>query len=123
MSTALMTRQPAPQRQGGVWSYVSPSRLGLWIRCPLAFKFRYIDGIRSPTNANMFIGKMCHSGLETFYRHRQLGITLSAEDVAKRMVDGWDATVAEENTLAARRCRRPSGPARDCHRTAIHGQG
>ncbi len=96
MSTALMTRQPAPQRQGGVWSYVSPSRLGLWIRCPLAFRFRYIDGIRSPTNPNMFIGKMCHSGLEAFYRHRQLGVTLNAEDVAKRMVDGWDDAVAEE---------------------------
>ena len=54
MSTALMTRQPAPQRQGDVWNYISPSRLGLWIRCPLAFKFRYVDGIRSPTNANMF---------------------------------------------------------------------
>ena len=97
MSTALMTRQPAPQRQGGVWNYISPSRLGLWIRCPLAFRFRYIDGIRSPTNPNMFIGKICHSGLEAFYRHRQLGVTLNAEDVAKRMVDGWDKAVAEES--------------------------
>ena len=96
MSTATMTCQPAPKRQGGVWNYVSPSRLGLWIRCPLAFKFRYVDGIRSPTNSNMFIGKMCHGGLEVFYRHRQLGTTLSAEDVAKRMVDGWDKAVADE---------------------------
>ncbi|GAF68187.1 unnamed protein product, partial [marine sediment metagenome] len=28
--------------------------------------------------------------------HRQLGITLEAEDVAKRMVDGWDESVAAE---------------------------
>ncbi|GAG52839.1 unnamed protein product, partial [marine sediment metagenome] len=77
-------------------SYVSPSRLGLWIRCPLAFRFRYIDGIKSPTTQSLFVGKMCHSGLEAFYRHRQLGVTLGAEDVAKRMIDGWDEAVAEE---------------------------
>ena len=96
MITALMTDQPARQRQGDVRSYISPSRLGLWLRCPLAFKFRYIDHIESPTTPSLFIGKMCHSGLETFYRHRQLGVTLNAEDVAKRMIDGWDEAIAEE---------------------------
>ena len=96
MSTDLLTCKPAHERQGGAWSYVSPSRLGLWIRCPLAFRFRYLDGIKTPTTPSLFVGKMCHSGLEVFYRHRQLDVTLDAEDVAKRMVDGWDETVAEE---------------------------
>lgn len=96
MSTALMTDRPAHERQGSTWSYVSPSRLGSWLRCPLAFKFRYIDGIRSPTTPSLFVGKMCHSGLEAFYRHRQLGVALNAEDVAKRMIDGWDEAAAEE---------------------------
>ena len=96
MITALATDTPAHERQGNVWSYVSPSRLGLWLRCPLAFRFRYVDGIKSPTTPSLFVGKTCHSGLEAFYRHRQLGIVLDAEDVAKRMVDGWDETVAKE---------------------------
>ena len=82
--------------RGSVWSYISPSRLNLWLRCPLAFKFRYIDGVRTPTNANLFLGKQVHAGLESYYRHQILGITLSAEDVAVRMIDGWRAAVAED---------------------------
>ena len=96
MITALTTDRPAHGRQGSVWSYVSPSRLGLWLRCPLAFRFRYVDGIKSPTTPSLFVGKTCHSGLEAFYRHQQLGVTLDAEDVAKRMVDGWDEAVTAE---------------------------
>jgi hypothetical protein len=37
--------QTSEKRQGGVWDYVSPSRLGLWAKCPLAWKFRYLDGM------------------------------------------------------------------------------
>ena len=96
MSTALLTRRSSQGRQGGVRQYISPSRLNCWISCPLKFKLRYVDGIRSPTTPSLFLGKCCHSGLEAFYRHRQLGVTLDAEDVAKRMIDGWDEAVAEE---------------------------
>jgi len=87
----------APKRQsGGVWDYISPSRLNCWLSCPLKFRARYIDGVKTPTTPSLFLGKMCHSGLEAYYRHRMLGITLSAEDVAKRIVDGWDKAVADE---------------------------
>ena len=42
------TNQTIPrERAGGVWDYVSASRLNLWLRCPLAFKLRYIDGVSS----------------------------------------------------------------------------
>ena len=43
-------------RLGSVWDYVSVSRLNLWIRCPLAFKLRYLDGIRTPTSPALFLG-------------------------------------------------------------------
>ena len=36
------------ERSTDVRAYISPSRLNTWLRCPLAFKLRYIDGIRSP---------------------------------------------------------------------------
>jgi CRISPR/Cas system-associated exonuclease Cas4 (RecB family) len=82
--------------RGSVWSYISPSRLNMWLRCPLAFKLRYVDGVRTATNANLFLGKQVHAGLEQYYRHRMLGIALSAEDVAVRMINGWDAAVIED---------------------------
>jgi putative RecB family exonuclease len=79
-----------------VRDYISPSRLNLWLKCPLAFKLRYLDGIRSPTTPALFLGKRVHQGLEIYYRHRQLGIHLESADVVRRMNDSWDAAVAEE---------------------------
>jgi len=81
---------------GGLWDYISPSRLNTWMSCPLKFRLRYIDGIRSPTTPALFLGKQVHRGLEIYYRHRMLGITLEPNDVGGRIVDGWDAAVADE---------------------------
>jgi len=92
-STAEATQQ---HRTGSVWDYISPSRLNLWMRCPLAFKLRYIEGVRTPTSSAMFLGKRVHAGLEVYYRHRMLGVTLDRNDVVQRAKDVWAASVAEE---------------------------
>ena len=84
------------ERSTDVRAYISPSRLNIWLRCPLAFKLRYIDGIQSPPSKSMFVGKMVHAGLEVFYRHRQLGMTLPAGDVVQRMDACWEPLVAED---------------------------
>ena len=84
------------EREGGVWSYVSPSRLNLWMKCPLSFKLRYIDRIRTPTSSALFLGKMVHSGLELFYRNRQVGITLPVEEVVERNGSTWETSTEEE---------------------------
>ena len=44
-----------------------------------------------------FSGKMVHHGLEILYRHRQLCVELSTEDVASRMIGDWDETVDTES--------------------------
>jgi putative RecB family exonuclease len=95
MNTLLTDSKPAT-RPAGVWDYISPSRLNLWLKCPLAFKLRYIDGVRTPTTPALFLGKRVHHGLEIFYRHRQLGIQLEPGDVVRRMNDSWDAALADE---------------------------
>jgi len=84
------------RRNGSVWDYLSPSRLNLWMRCPLAFKLRYIEGVRTPTSTSMFLGKCVHAGLEILYRHRMLGVTLARDDVVRRATEIWDESVAEE---------------------------
>ena len=87
-----------PQRgQGGVWAYISPSRLGKWLTCPLAFKLQYLEGIRQPTTPSLFLGKLVHSGLEAFYRHRHLGVTLEPADVCRRMLEAWGPTIDADN--------------------------
>ena len=96
MSTDLLTRDRLAGRQGGVWAYVSPSRLGKWLSCPLAFRIQYIDGIWSPTTPSLFLGKTVHASLEAFYRNRQLGITLTLAELSHRLSDSWGQMAEKE---------------------------
>jgi CRISPR/Cas system-associated exonuclease Cas4 (RecB family) len=89
------------ERSTDVWSYISPSRLNTWLKCPVAFKLRYIDGIRSPTTPSLFLGKAVHAGLECFYRHRQVGVNLDASDVMQRLDACWESLLAEDNMMFA----------------------
>ena len=95
MSTELISRQSVRGKQGSICDYVSPSRLSLWARCPLAFRFRYVDGIKTPATPSLFLGTSVHSGLERYYRHRQIGLNLSAEAVAEWMDRTWEAAVTD----------------------------
>ena len=74
MSTATFIAEAEESRPNGVWDYISPSRLNLWLRCPLAYRLHYVDGIRTPTTPALFCGQRVHDALEVHYRHRQLGI-------------------------------------------------
>ena len=96
MSSEVLSRDTLAEHRGAVWDYLSPSRLSLWMRCPLAFKFRYIDGIRTPPSENLFLGKQVHDGLEFFYRHRQAGVRLSREEVSGHIARHWSTTAEQE---------------------------
>jgi RecB family exonuclease len=96
MSVLLDDGPAIDQQQGGIWDYVSPSRLNLWLQCPLAFKLRYIDGVRLPTTASQLVGKQVHAGLEAWYRQRQLGQTAIAAEVIAAADATWDQQAAAE---------------------------
>jgi len=97
MSTLLLETPTAAERRGGLWDYISPSRLNLWLRCPLAFKAKYIDGIVPPPTPSLFVGKRVHDALEVFYRHRHLGIVdFGVEGAVKRVRDSWDQAAETE---------------------------
>lgn len=94
MITASTVQESRPA-QGGVWAYVSPSRLNCWIRCPRSWSFRYQEGLRTPTTPSLFVGQAVHQGLEEIYRHRMLGLNLDEADVERRMLDGWAQAIDE----------------------------
>ena len=96
MSSLLFYRGVPCERSGGVWAYISPSRLNLWLKCPLAFKLRYIDGVATPSTPSLFIGKMVHAGLERFYRHRQLGVSPDVTSLLAGIEAGWSEAAAVE---------------------------
>ena len=99
MTTDLLTRDAVADRKGGVWDYVSASRLNLWLRCPLAFKCKYIDGVRTPTSPAAFLGKVVHAGLEAVYRHRKLQVPLSLTEINHRVDSSWDLLRGTEDVL------------------------
>ena len=88
---------PIRLRPGGVFDYVSASRLNLWLKCPLAFRLKYIDGIRFPTPPAIFLGKQVHAALEWYYRNRQLDRNVSAADVHAVLLSGWSRAAEEED--------------------------
>jgi hypothetical protein len=114
MSTHLVSRDVLASRAGGVWDYVSASRLNLWLKCPLAFKFKYIEGIQTPTSPAAFVGKAVHMGLECFYRHRQLDVRLTVEEVAGRLASHWGQAVADEDVAF-----RSSADEQTCQQQAL----
>lgn len=85
----VLTRDNLRDREGGVWSYISPSRLNLWLKCPLAYKLKYYDGLETPMSPAQFIGRRVHDALEVFYRHRQVGLALEKHDLVERMETSW----------------------------------
>jgi hypothetical protein len=95
VSSQIEQLDAADQRSGGIFDYVSPSRLNLWLRCPFAFKLRYADGVRTPPTASLFLGQRVHWRLQDYYRHRQLGITLPIEVILRRLSDSWEAAAIE----------------------------
>lgn len=79
--------------------YISPSRLKLWLKCPLAYKLRYIDGHDMPATPSLFLGRMVHKALEYYYLHLQRGLIPSAEAVAASLKKLWAPSVRETQVM------------------------
>jgi len=47
----------------------------------------------------MFVGKCVHLALEYGYRHKQLGVAVSADRIANRIAESWDEAVTSENMM------------------------
>jgi putative RecB family exonuclease len=87
------------KRQINDSEYISPSRLRLWLKCPLAYKQRYIDGIIPPTPPKLFLGKMVHAGLEFYYLYRQRHVKLFSDVVSEHIKSRWEA-MAEADVVS-----------------------
>ena len=96
MSPAPPQAEQPAQRAGSVWDYVTPARLNLWLKCPLAFQLRYLDGVKMPPTPNLFLGQRVHHGLEMWYRRRQLQIDVTPQEVIEQIGASWQAAVAAE---------------------------
>lgn len=100
MKNVLDATAPESGRQHGTTddacACITPSRLNLWLRCPLAYKLKHIDGIKTPTTESQFLGQRVHAALATYYYNRMRDIHFGLRDCINSMLSGWDAAVAEQ---------------------------
>jgi RecB family exonuclease len=97
MTTLTLNQFIEQEHQTGlIWDYVSPSRLSLWLKCPLAFKRRYIDGFQTLPSPALFVGKVVHSVIAHVYRHRTAGQICTTEDLPMFVADAWKYAMETE---------------------------
>jgi len=89
MSIIEFMQQEHEQQSGQVLDYVSPSRLSLWMKCPLAFRRRYVEGFHTAPSPALFVGKVTHSVLAHIYRLRQAGQDCPADSLPMLVADAW----------------------------------
>ena len=97
---------------------LSPSRVEAFLSCPLAFRFRSLDGLPDPPTVPALRGTMVHRALELFHSdlnsaRDQARLKRSVDEMLKEFIDHPDVT--QLNLV---------GPAyedlsKQCHRLAI----
>lgn len=75
--------------------YISPSQAGMFLRCQQQWKYRYVDGIKSPPSAAMAFGSAFDSTANSVYSEKILtGETAPANDCSDRFAAEWDKASA-----------------------------
>ena len=74
----------------------SHSRLSTFEKCPLQFRYRYIDRIRRDVQGiEAFMGNQVHGVLEFLYRELGEGRCPSAGQLVTRFNEGWDESFSD----------------------------
>lgn len=70
---------------------ISYSALETFKRCPLKFKFQYVDKIKTPKSKEALFGTLIHGVLKILH---EPGLTIpTEEEILKYLADNWDASI------------------------------
>lgn len=72
-------------------NHMSVTQMKMYLRCPLQYQFRYIDGLKIPPVSAMTLGKSIHSALEVNYSQKiKSKVDLKIEQVIDAFSDYWN---------------------------------
>jgi RecB family exonuclease len=80
---------------------ISYSALETFKRCPLKFKFQYVDKIKTPKSKEAIFGTLIHNILKILH---EPGLTIpTEEEILKYLTDNWDASIyaSEQESIMA----------------------
>lgn len=76
--------------------HISVTQVKMFLRCPLQYRFRYMDGLVIPPTSSLTLGKSIHTALEANYRHKiETKHDLPEQTVLDLFSDRWDKSVGE----------------------------
>jgi putative RecB family exonuclease len=76
--------------------HISVTQMKMYLRCPLQYKFRYIDLLKIPPVSALTLGKSIHSALEGNYSQKiETKKDLPSEQVIDIFSDSWENNVKE----------------------------
>lgn len=78
---------------------ISYSALETFKRCPLKFKFQYIDKIKTPKSKEAVFGTLIHNALKML--HEPGLIVPTEEDLLKYISDNWDSSLYQTEQESA----------------------
>jgi len=85
--------------------HISVSQIKMYLRCPLQYKYRYIDGLIIQPTSSLTLGKSIHSALESNYSQKiESKQDLPSEKMLDLFSERWDKeaqeTIFEEDEKA-----------------------
>jgi putative RecB family exonuclease len=89
---ALASRSPTQVAQSLTGrNYLSWSAISTFLRCPLRYRFRYLDGLPEEfVSANLVFGQAIHAAFDAFFRHQlTMGRSLGLDALLATYHDAW----------------------------------
>jgi hypothetical protein len=68
-------------------------------KCPLAFRFRYLEGIQRPISLRSFAEKQVYGALKLFFYLRQQDACLNVPDFSQHVEKAWGQAVVNESIV------------------------
>jgi putative RecB family exonuclease len=76
--------------------HLSVTQLKMYLRCPLQYKFRYIDELKIPPSSEITLGKSIHTTLEENYKQKiNTRQNLSLEYITDVFSDIWERSIKD----------------------------
>ena len=77
--------------------YLSASRIGMHVRCPKQYEFRYVEGLKMRPSGAMILGGSWHSALEVNYKQKiDSRSDIKVTDMTEIFADSFDERVKNE---------------------------
>jgi len=84
----ILELQPLPK------DHLSWTQINMFIRCPLQFFWRYVEGRKNPPPGAIILGTSAHIALETDLKQKiDTKVNIPTEQVKEIMADAWEGTI------------------------------